>query len=46
MMNGNGVGILEGNIEFIPTTINPDDYEVLQARGFDITQIATFFGVP
>lgn len=41
----NGVGVLEGNLSYIPITINPADSQLLETREFNVVDIARFFGV-
>lgn len=43
--NMNGIAILEGNMKYQPTTINPTDAQLLSSREFDIIQIARFFQI-
>ncbi|HTV69318.1 MAG TPA: phage portal protein [Rhizobiaceae bacterium] len=38
--------ILEGDTEWTPFTINPDDAQMLESRAFSVEEICRFFGVP
>lgn len=38
--------ILEGGVEWVPFSLNPDDAQMLQARRFSVEEVCRFFGVP
>lgn len=38
--------LLEGDLKYTPLTVNPDDLQMVATRGFQIADIARFFGVP
>lgn len=38
--------ILEGGTKWTPLTINPEDAQMLESRGFSVEEICRFFGVP
>ena len=38
--------VLEGGLEWKPLSINPEDAQMLESRGFSIEEICRFFGVP
>lgn len=40
-----GVAVLEGNTDFVPISMNAADAQLLQAREFNVVEIARFFGV-
>jgi HK97 family phage portal protein len=44
--DNNSIKILQGNMEFVPLTVDPDDTQLLESRNFNILDIARFFGVP
>lgn len=37
---------LEGDTDWVPFTINPDDAQMLESRTFSVEEICRFFGVP
>lgn len=41
----NGVAVLEGNMSFMPVTVNPADAQLLETRAFNVVEICRFFGV-
>lgn len=41
----NGVAVLEGNLDFIPMSVNPADSQLLETRQFNVIDICRFFGV-
>lgn len=41
----NGVAVLEGNMEFKPITVNPEDAQLLETREFNVIDICRYFGV-
>ncbi|WP_085025284.1 phage portal protein [Ensifer aridi] len=45
-MNSGKPLILEGGTKWEQLTINPDDAQMLQSRGFSVEEICRFFGVP
>ncbi|KTQ96868.1 portal protein [Aureimonas ureilytica] len=45
-MNSGRPFILEGGTKWENLTINPDDAQMLQSRGFSVEEICRFFGVP
>jgi len=38
--------LLEGGIKFKPISMNPDDAQLLEARGFSVEEICRWYGVP
>ncbi|MCK1503873.1 phage portal protein [Bradyrhizobium sp. 18] len=38
--------IAEGGAEYKPISINPDDAQMLETRGFSVDEVCRFFGVP
>lgn len=38
--------VLEGGTKWVPLTINPEDAQMLESRGFSVEEICRFFGVP
>ena len=38
--------ILEEGMDYVPTTINPEDAQFLESREFEVAEIARIFGVP
>ena len=38
--------VLEGGVEWTPLTMNLDDAQLLESRGFSIEDICRYFGVP
>lgn len=44
--NAGKMMLLEGGFEFKAFGINPNELQMLQARGFSIEQVCSFFGVP
>jgi len=38
--------VLEGGMEWVPFTINPDDAQMLESRRFSVEEVCRFFGVP
>jgi HK97 family phage portal protein len=38
--------VLEGGTKWQPLTINPEDAQMLQSRGFSVEEVCRFFGVP
>lgn len=45
-MNAGRPMILEGGTKWQQLTINPEDAQMLQSRGFSVEEICRFFGVP
>lgn len=45
-MNAGRPYIAEGGLEYKPITINPEDAQMLQSRGFSIDEVCRLFGVP
>lgn len=41
----NGVAVLEGNMDFQPITVSPEDAQLLETRQFNVIDICRFFGV-
>ena len=41
----NGVAVLEGNMQYTPITVSPQDSQLLETRKFNVTDICRFFGV-
>lgn len=41
----NGVAVLEGNMDFKPITVNPEDAQLLETREFNVIDICRYFGV-
>jgi HK97 family phage portal protein len=44
--NAGKLMLLEGGFEFKAFGINPNEMQMLQARGFSVEQVCSFFGVP
>ena len=42
---GGGIGVLEGDSEYIPISQNSSDSQLLETRAFNITEIARFFNI-
>lgn len=42
---GNGLAILQGNMEYKPIQLNASDSQMLESRQFNVTDIARFFGI-
>ena len=42
---GNGLAILQGNMEYKPIQLNAADSQMLESRQFNVTDIARFFGI-
>jgi HK97 family phage portal protein len=40
------IGILEGGTKFVPTSLNPEDAQLLDTRRFDVEEICRWWGVP
>ncbi len=38
--------LLEGDLKYTPLTVNPDDLQMVATRGFQVSDLARFFGVP
>ena len=38
--------VLEGDTQWVPFTINPEDAQMLESRRFSVEEICRFFGVP
>lgn len=38
--------VLEGGVDWVPFTINPDDAQLLETRSFSVEEICRFFQVP
>ncbi|TIL96449.1 MAG: phage portal protein, partial [Mesorhizobium sp.] len=38
--------ILEGGTDWVQFTLNPEDAQMLESRGFSVEEICRFFGVP
>jgi len=38
--------VLEGGVKWSQITINPEDAQMLQSRGFSVEEVCRFFGVP
>lgn len=45
-MNAGRPLILEGGMDWKPLTINPEDAQMLESRGFSVEEICRLFGVP
>lgn len=45
-MNSGKPLILEGGVEWVPFTINPEDAQMLESRRFSVEEVCRFFGVP
>lgn len=45
-MNAGRPMLLEGGMKFEAITINPDDAQLLESRGFSVEEICRIFGVP
>jgi phage portal protein BeeE len=45
-MNAGRPYIAEGGAEYKPISINPEDAQMLETRGFSVDEICRFFGVP
>lgn len=43
--SGGGLGVLEGDSEYIPIAQNGSDAQMLESREFNITEIARFFNI-
>lgn len=43
--NGGGLGVLEGDSEYIPIAQNSTDSQMLETREFNISEIARFFNI-
>lgn len=43
---GKRLWILEASLKYDPVTVNPDDMQLVLTRGFQVAEIARFFGVP
>lgn len=43
--NGGGLGVLEGDSEYIPIAQNSSDSQMLETREFNISEIARFFNI-
>ena len=41
----NGVAVLEGNMQYTPITVSPQESQLLETRKFNVTDICRFFGV-
>jgi HK97 family phage portal protein len=44
--NRGHVGILEGNFKFEPTSISPEDAELILSRKFNVEEVCRWLGVP
>lgn len=42
---GNGLAVLQGNMNYQPIQINPEDAQLLESRLFQVEEIARFFGI-
>ena len=42
---GNGLAVLQGNMQYQPITINAADAQMLESRRFNVQDIARFFGI-
>ena len=42
---GNGLAILQGNMDYKPIQLNAADSQMLESRQFNVTDIARFFGI-
>jgi len=45
-MNGGRPMVLEGGVKWDSLSLNPDDAQMLESRGFSVEEICRFFGVP
>jgi HK97 family phage portal protein len=45
-MNAGRPMVLEGGTKWTQLTINPEDAQMLQSRGFSVEEVCRFFGVP
>lgn len=45
-MNAGRPYIAEGGLEYKPISINPEDAQMLETRGFSVDEVCRFFGVP
>lgn len=45
-MNSGRPMVLEGGTKWAQLTINPEDAQMLQSRGFSVEEVCRFFGVP
>lgn len=45
-MNAGKPMVLEGGTKWAQLTINPEDAQMLQSRGFSVEEVCRFFGVP
>jgi HK97 family phage portal protein len=43
--NPNGIAIVDGNMDYQPITVTPEDAQLLETRQFNVVDIARFFGV-
>lgn len=43
---GERMWLLEGGMTYQPLTVNPDDMQLILTRGFQVAEVARFFGVP
>lgn len=43
---GERMWLLEGGLKYQALTVNPDDMQLILTRGFQVAEIARFFGVP
>lgn len=41
----NGLAVLEGNLNYTPITVNPQDSQMLENRAFSVIDVARWFGV-
>lgn len=41
----NGLAVLEGNLNYVPITVNPQDAQMLQNREFSILDVSRWFGI-
>lgn len=44
--NAGSVGLLEGGTDFVQTSLNPEDAQMLETRRFDIEELCRWWGVP
>lgn len=44
--NANKIAILEGGVEFQPTSVGPEEAQFLMSREFTIEEVARIYGVP
>lgn len=42
---GNGLAILQGNMQYQPIQLNASDSQLIESRVFNVTDIARFFGI-